>query len=88
MFQAEEAATLLTDDRFSALFKNEDFQVDPESEEFQLLNPALDKLEKSKKKRQLKMMAQAREVLNNFIINWLTIIQSYICYNCNILLEQ
>ncbi|CAH1775195.1 unnamed protein product [Owenia fusiformis] len=47
----KEAATLLQDDRFSAMFKNPDFQVDPESEDYKLLNPVVSKLEKSRQKK-------------------------------------
>lgn len=50
--QQKGGANLLEDSRFRALFENPEFQVDPDSEEFQLLNPALVKLEKLKQKKQ------------------------------------
>ncbi|EDO37775.1 predicted protein [Nematostella vectensis] len=57
------------DDRFAALFKNPDFQVDEESEEFRLLHPVLSKHDKGKQKRrkeaekaQEKMFSQFDEV--------------------------
>lgn len=47
----KEAETLLGDDRFKAMFENPEFQIDEESQEFQLLNPVITrKFEKSKKK--------------------------------------
>ncbi|VVC44623.1 Hypothetical protein CINCED_3A023654 [Cinara cedri] len=42
--------SLLKDDRFKALFENPDFQVDPNAEEYKLLNPILKRLDKSKQK--------------------------------------
>lgn len=47
-----EMSNALKDDRFSALFKNPDFQIDEESEQFKLLHPVISKHEKSKKKRE------------------------------------
>ena len=41
------------DDRFSALFSNPDFEVDAESEEFQLLHPILAHREKVKNKKKI-----------------------------------
>lgn len=49
------AESLLVDDRFSALFRNPDFQVDTETEEYRLLNPALSKLDKLKQKKKQKV---------------------------------
>eukprot|EP00057_Strongylocentrotus_purpuratus_P034480 XP_795412.3 PREDICTED: LOW QUALITY PROTEIN: nucleolar protein 10 [Strongylocentrotus purpuratus] len=46
----EGAANILSDDRFSALFKNPDFQVDQESEEFRLVQPLVNKQSKKKEK--------------------------------------
>ena len=54
--------TLLKDDRFSEIFKNPDFQIDKESEEYKLLNPVVSKLDKAKKKKQQKLEAQFDEV--------------------------
>ena len=39
------------DERFSALFSNPDFEVDAESEEFQLLHPIMAHREKIKNKK-------------------------------------
>jgi len=47
-------SSILKDDRFSAMFSNPDFQIDPESEEFRLINPVMSKLDKARKKRQEK----------------------------------
>jgi len=47
--KVKEAAALLNDSRFSEIFKNPDFQVDVESEEFRLLNPVVNKLDKTSK---------------------------------------
>ena len=41
---------LLRDERFSAMFKNPDFEVDKETEEYRLLKPLLVQLDKSKLK--------------------------------------
>lgn len=54
--------TLLKDDRFSAMFKNPDFQIDKESEEYKLLNPVVSKLDKAKKKKQQKLESQFEEI--------------------------
>lgn len=45
------ASTLLKDDRFSAMFKDTDFEVDEASEEFRLLNPLVSKVDKEREKR-------------------------------------
>ncbi|GFN93260.1 nucleolar protein 10 [Plakobranchus ocellatus] len=44
-------SSLLKDDRFSAMFTNPDFEIDPESEEFRLINPVMSKLDKARQKR-------------------------------------
>lgn len=56
--------SILKDDRFSAMFKNPDFQIDPESEEFRLINPVMSKLDKARKKREEKyaLSKQFKEV--------------------------
>lgn len=41
---------LLEDDRFKALFENPDFQVNPNAEEFRLLNPVVTRLSVDRKK--------------------------------------
>jgi len=62
--------TLLTDDRFTSMFNNPDFQIDKESEDYKLLNPVVTKLDKAKKKKQDKLAAQFDEIeVNQFIIN-------------------
>ncbi|XP_071965138.1 nucleolar protein 10-like [Antedon mediterranea] len=55
---------LLTDDRFSAMFKDSNFQVDKESEEFRLLNPLLAHQDKQriKKARKMELEQQFQEV--------------------------
>ncbi|XP_059163075.1 nucleolar protein 10-like [Physella acuta] len=56
--------SILKDDRFSAMFNNPDFQIDPESEEFRLINPVMSKLDKARKKREEKyaLSKQFKEV--------------------------
>ncbi|RUS69583.1 hypothetical protein EGW08_022653 [Elysia chlorotica] len=46
--------SLLKDDRFSAIFSNPDFEIDPESEEYRLINPVMSKLDKARQKREEK----------------------------------
>ncbi|XP_033117481.1 nucleolar protein 10-like [Anneissia japonica] len=46
---------LLSDDRFSAMFKDTNYQVDKESEEYRLLNPLLAHHDKQRLKRARKM---------------------------------
>ncbi len=41
-----EAAALLADPRFAAMFERPEFQVDPESNEYKLLNPLVSQLDK------------------------------------------
>uniref|UniRef100_L7M2E5 Uncharacterized protein n=1 Tax=Rhipicephalus pulchellus TaxID=72859 RepID=L7M2E5_RHIPC len=43
--------TLLEDTRFKAIFENPDFEVDPASEEYRLLNPLVKSLDKQQKKK-------------------------------------
>lgn len=47
-------SSLLKDDRFAAMFTNPDFEIDPESEEFRLINPVMSKLDKARQKREEK----------------------------------
>ncbi|KAH9489633.1 Nucleolar protein 10, partial [Bulinus truncatus] len=47
-------SSILKDDRFAAMFSNPDFQIDPESEEYRLINPVMSKLDKARKKREEK----------------------------------
>ncbi|XP_077299588.1 nucleolar protein 10 lethal (2) 34Fd [Arctopsyche grandis] len=55
--------TLLTDDRFKALFANPDFEVDKTTEEYRLLNPVLSnmKLSKAAKKSALEQFEPVEE---------------------------
>ncbi|XP_065203344.1 nucleolar protein 10 [Planococcus citri] len=46
--RAIEAKSLLKDERFSALFKDPEFEVDPTAEEYRLLNPVLKKLDEKR----------------------------------------
>lgn len=47
------AKSLLHDDRFKALFENPEYEIELDNEELQLLNPALVRLEKQKKKQKV-----------------------------------
>ncbi|KAK6989829.1 nucleolar protein 10 [Biomphalaria glabrata] len=47
-------SSILKDDRFAAMFNNPDFQIDPESEEYRLINPVMSKLDKARRKREEK----------------------------------
>ncbi|XP_052125716.1 nucleolar protein 10 [Frankliniella occidentalis] len=52
---------LLQDNRFKALFENPEFQVDKNAEEYRLLNPVLNRVDKSKKKElQNKILSQSQ----------------------------
>uniref|UniRef100_A0A6M2DIP1 Putative nucleolar protein 10 n=1 Tax=Xenopsylla cheopis TaxID=163159 RepID=A0A6M2DIP1_XENCH len=53
---------LLNDDRFSAMFKDPDFEIDKNTEEFRLLNPVLSKLSKDN------MKAMQKSVMSQFEI--------------------
>lgn len=53
---------LMNDDRFKQMFENPDFQIDPDSEEFRLLNPVLSRLEVSKQKEKEKIAQKFEEV--------------------------
>lgn len=53
---------LMNDDRFKQMFENPDFQIDPDSEEFRLLNPVLSRLEVSKQKEKEKIAEKFEEV--------------------------
>ncbi|VDM43209.1 unnamed protein product [Toxocara canis] len=48
--KGKEASTVLADQRFASLFTNPDFEIDQESEQYKLINPALKKLEEKKKR--------------------------------------
>uniref|UniRef100_T1ID67 NUC153 domain-containing protein n=1 Tax=Rhodnius prolixus TaxID=13249 RepID=T1ID67_RHOPR len=51
MKKKNNASSILRDNRFKALFENPDFHIDPNSEEYRLLNPVLSRLDKSRKKQ-------------------------------------
>lgn len=57
--------TLLKDDRFSAMFKNPDFEIDKNTEEFRLLNPVLSKLDKTKAKTMQKAVTSQFEMIDD-----------------------
>ena len=57
-----EQENALDDQRFAAMFKNPDFQIDEESEEYRLLHPVLSKHEKDRKKRDLGHASQFDKV--------------------------
>ncbi|XP_022914298.2 nucleolar protein 10 [Onthophagus taurus] len=44
------SSSLLTDNRFKALFDNPEFEIDKNAEEYRFLNPVLSRLDKNKKK--------------------------------------
>jgi len=60
----EAAANLLKDDRFSAMFTNENFQVDQNDQAFKLLNPVLTKLD-AKKAKQLENKYSNPDISDN-----------------------
>ncbi|XP_077991295.1 nucleolar protein 10-like [Glandiceps talaboti] len=53
---------LLQDDRFAAMFKNPDFQVDTQSDQYKLLNPLVAKIEKQKEKKTTMLTEHFEEV--------------------------
>uniref|UniRef100_V5I4W3 Putative nucleolar protein 10 n=1 Tax=Ixodes ricinus TaxID=34613 RepID=V5I4W3_IXORI len=53
---------LLEDARFKAIFENPDFEVDPASDEYRLLQPVVTSLEKRTKKKAEKMAASAAAI--------------------------
>jgi ribosome biogenesis protein ENP2 len=57
----EASENLLQDKRFSELFSNPSFQIDPSSEEFKLLNPVVQKVNEKK----LKQTARTVEIENS-----------------------
>ncbi|GLV38829.1 lethal (2) 34Fd [Carabus blaptoides fortunei] len=58
----KKANDLLADNRFKALFENPDFEVDKSADEYRLLNPVLERLDKSKKKQLEKQLAKQEEM--------------------------
>ncbi|KAG0721524.1 Nucleolar protein 10 [Chionoecetes opilio] len=57
------AETLLKDDRFTSLFASEDFHIDKDSIEYQLINPVLSRMDKKKKKQKLEEDEEERAFL-------------------------
>ena len=71
-FQNKAVNSILKDDRFSAMFTNPDFEIDPESEEFRLINPVMSKLDKARQKREEKsaIAKQFKQVQVSFKYFW------------------
>lgn len=57
-----QAASLLGDDRFSAMFKDSNFQVDTSTDEYRLLNPVVSKLDRDREKRRRLLEQQFDEL--------------------------
>lgn len=57
---AKQIPSLLEDNRFKAMFENTDFNIDKNAEEYKILAPALNRLEKSKLKEIKKRVEVAR----------------------------
>ena len=57
----KDVANPIGDERFSALFSNPDFEVDAESEEFQLLHPLMAHREKVKNKKKTSQVETQKE---------------------------
>uniref|UniRef100_A0A5S6R026 NUC153 domain-containing protein n=1 Tax=Trichuris muris TaxID=70415 RepID=A0A5S6R026_TRIMR len=56
-----EEGNLLTDNRFKALFEKSDFQIDPSSEEYKLLNPAVARLQNAKREKMRRLKERAEQ---------------------------
>ncbi len=67
------------DDRFSALFSNTDFEVDVESEEFQLLHPLMAHREKLKNKKKTPAVDVESEEEVCWLLWQLYCVQSHCC---------
>uniref|UniRef100_A0A0M3IRK1 NUC153 domain-containing protein n=1 Tax=Ascaris lumbricoides TaxID=6252 RepID=A0A0M3IRK1_ASCLU len=48
--KGKQASSVLTDQRFASLFTNPDFEVDQDSEQYKLINPAIKKIEEKRKR--------------------------------------
>ena len=83
LFQTQ-AANLLQDDRFNKIFKDPNFQIDPESIEYRLLNPVVSKLDKEKKKREKAMEANFTEVQVSLVSGTLEQIRTTQGQFCNL----
>ena len=71
----EAAANLLKDDRFSAMFTNENFQVDQNDQAFKLLNPVLTKLDAKKVRFFFKIVLEPESVKLLFYVIKITLYQ-------------
>lgn len=58
----KKAQNLLEDDRFKVMFENPDFEIDKNTEEYRLLTPVLNRLDKAKEKEIKKRIAIANSV--------------------------
>ncbi|CDW52779.1 nucleolar protein 10 [Trichuris trichiura] len=59
--KSADEGNLLTDSRFKALFEKSDFQIDPSSEEYKLLNPAVARLQNAKREKMRRLKEKAEE---------------------------
>lgn len=50
VFKGKQASSVLTDQRFASLFTNPDFEVDQDSEQYKLINPAIKKIEEKRRR--------------------------------------
>uniref|UniRef100_A0A915AVI3 Nucleolar protein 10 n=2 Tax=Parascaris univalens TaxID=6257 RepID=A0A915AVI3_PARUN len=48
--KGKQASSVLTDQRFASLFTNPDFEVDQDSEQYKLINPAIKKIEEKRRR--------------------------------------
>ena len=60
-YSLQAGPNLLQDDRFAALFKNPEFQVDQESEEYRILHPLVSKEQKKREKKLAKQQAMLEQ---------------------------
>lgn len=81
IFLQNEASTVLNDSRFASLFKNTDFQIDHESEEYTLVRPIIsgeDKKLEKKTARQLEEV-QVRQLISVFAASYISFLN-----NCHV----
>ena len=62
-------ASLLKDDRFGALFKNPDFEIDKTAEEFRLINPVVSRLDQQRQKQLQKVFTYFYRVSLAFFVD-------------------
>lgn len=62
--RASRTATILEDTRFKAIFENPDFEVDPSSDEYRLLNPLVKSLDKRQKKKVAEVEIQGNDIMD------------------------